>query len=278
MSPGAPLECAIVEAGHCRHLEALVVRGGRWGRVRLPALVGVLRHPSEGVVLFDTGYAPRIREAAAGWPRRLYPWIVPFSTSEATSARAALARRGIAPEDVRTIVVSHFHPDHVGGLRDFPRARIVATAEAWRRVERARSWGALRLGYLPDLLPADFRERLHPVEGFADGAYGPFPGTHDLFGDGRLRLVPLPGHAAGQVGLLAEVNEGRRVLFVADACWVSAGYQRLAPPSRLTRLVTDDPHAQRLSLERIHLAWRSDPGLLVVPSHCPSLAGERACA
>jgi glyoxylase-like metal-dependent hydrolase (beta-lactamase superfamily II) len=272
------LECEIVEAGHCHHVEAIVVRGGRLGLVRLPALVGVLRHPVEGVVLFDTGYAPRIHEAAAGWPRRLYPWIVPFASSDATSVRAALVRLGIAPEDVRTIVVSHFHPDHVGGLRDFPRARIVATAEAWLRVKGTRGWEALRLGYLPGLLPADLKERLHLVAGFEDAAYGPFPATHDLLGDGRLRLVPLPGHAAGQIGLLAELAADRRVLFVADACWVSAGYQRLAPPSRLTHLVTDDPRASRLSLERIHSAWRSDPGLLVVPSHCPSLAGGRVCA
>jgi glyoxylase-like metal-dependent hydrolase (beta-lactamase superfamily II) len=274
----AALECAIVEAGHGRHLEALVVRGGRLRPVRLPALAGVLRHPTEGVVLFDTGYAPRVRRAASAGASRLYPWLVPFSTDDATSLRAVLARRRIAEEEVRTVVVSHFHPDHVGGLRDFPRARIVATAEAWRHVEGARGGHALRLGYLPALLPDDFRDRLHAVEGFAGAAFGPFDATHDLFGDGRLRLVPLPGHAAGQVGLLAEVSAGCRVFFVADACWVSAGYQRPALPSAITRLVTHDAPALRRTLERIHAAWRADPGLLVVPSHCPSLAGERACA
>lgn len=274
----AALECAIVEAGHCRHLEGLVVRGGRFRPVRLPVLVGLLRHPTEGVVLFDTGYAPRVGRAAARGPRRLYPWLVPFSIDDSTALRSVLARRGIAPEDVRVIVVSHFHPDHVGGLRDFPGARLVATAEAWRHVEGARGWRGLRLGYLPDLLPPDFTDRLRLVDGFADAAYGPFPGTHDLFGDGRLRLVPLPGHAAGQVGLLAEASSDCRVLFVADACWVSAGYQRPALPSAVTRVVTHDARALPLSLERIHSAWRSDPGLLVVPSHCPSLAGERTCA
>jgi glyoxylase-like metal-dependent hydrolase (beta-lactamase superfamily II) len=274
----AALERVVVEAGHSRHLECLVIRGGRFRLVRLPALVGVVRHPTEGVVLFDTGYAPRVRRAAAEGPLRLYPWLVPFSTDDATSLRSVLARQAIAPEEVRTIVVSHFHPDHVGGLRDFPGARLVATAEAWRHVEGARGWRALRLGYLPALLPADFRDRLRVVDGFADAAFGPFPATHDLFGDGRLRLVPLPGHAAGQVGLLAEVSAERRVFFVADACWVSAGYQRPALPSAVARLVTHDARALRRSLERIHAAWRSDPGLLVVPSHCPSLAGGRACA
>lgn len=276
MSAGADVQCTVVEAGHCHHLEALVLRGGRLGRTRLPALVGVLRHPGEGVVLFDTGYAPRIRLAAAGWPRALYPVVVPFSTSEATTARAALARLGIGPEEVRTVVVSHFHPDHLGGLRDFPRARIVATGEAWRRVGQARGMGALRRGWLPDLLPADFRERLALVEAFEGPVFGPFPATHDLFGDGRLRLVPLPGHAAGQVGLLATLAD-RRVFFVADACWVSEGYRKPALPSRLTRLVTDDPRALRVSLERIHAAWRTEPGLFVVPSHCPSLAGVTTC-
>ncbi len=274
----ASLQCAIVEAGHARHLEAAVVRGGRLRPVRLPALVGVLRHPTEGVVLFDTGYAPRVRRAAGG-PARLYRWIVPFSSDDRTSLRSVLARRGIAPGDVRTIVVSHFHPDHVGGLLDFPGARWVATEEAWRHVAGARGWRGLRLGYLPGLLPPDFADRVRLVSDFPDAAYGPFPATHDLFGDGRLRLVPLPGHAAGQAGLLAEVSAGRRVFFVADACWGSAGYQRPAlPPAVVAQAVAHDVRALRLSLERIHSAWRADPGLLVVPSHCPSLAGERTCA
>jgi len=272
------LGCAIVEAGSCVHLESLVLHDGRRRAVRLPVLVGVLRHPTEGVVLFDTGLATRVRRAAAGWPRCLYRWLVPFSVTHATSARSRLAQMGIAPAEVRTIVVSHFHPDHVGGLHDFPRARIVASAEAWRRVETSVGWSALRRGHLPDLLPADFRSRLVLVDRFEDEPYGPFPATHDLFGDGRLRLVPLPGHAEGQLGLLAEIGDDRRVFFVADACWMSAGYRRVVAPSPVTRLVTHDHRQQRESLERIHSAWRDDPGLLVVPSHCPSLAGDRACA
>jgi glyoxylase-like metal-dependent hydrolase (beta-lactamase superfamily II) len=187
---------------------------------------------------------------------------------------------GVATDEVRTVVLSHFHPDHVGGLRDFPRARIVASAEAWRQAVGARGWRGLRRGHLPGLLPADFGSRLLPVEGL-DGnpeRHGPFSNTHDLFGDGRLRLVPLPGHATGHMGLLVQLTEDRRVLFVADACWMSAGYRRGALPSRLTRLVTDDARRLQDSLARIHSAWRDDPGLLVVPSHCPSLAGDRACA
>jgi glyoxylase-like metal-dependent hydrolase (beta-lactamase superfamily II) len=278
VSAAVTLECTVVEAGSCVHLERLVVRSGRWRAVRLPVLVGVLRHPAHGVVLFDTGLAPRVRRAASPWPRSLYPWLVPFSVTEGTSALARLAELGIGPEEVRTIVLSHFHPDHVGGLRDFPKARIVASAESWRRVDGAEGWAGLRRGYLPELLPDDFRSRLVLVDAFADGPHGPFPATRDLLGDASLRLIPLPGHAAGQLGLLAELEGDRRVFFVADACWVSAGYRQLSAPSRLTRIVADDRRRQRQSLERIHSVWRDDPGLLVVPSHCPSLAGGRACA
>lgn len=278
MSAPVTLGCAVIEAGSCVHVERLVVREGRWRPVRLPVLVGVLRHPVHGVVLFDTGLAPRVRRAAEAWPRSLYPWLIPFSATDRASARTRLLGMGISANEVRTVVLSHFHPDHVGGLRDFPRARIVASKEAWRRVEGAEGWTGLRRGHLPALLPEDFESRLVLVDGTDDGPYGPFPGTHDLLGDGSLRLIPLPGHAAGHLGLLAELGDERRVFFVADACWVSAGYRRLAAPSRLTRIVTDDHRRQRETLERIHKVWRDDPGLFVVPSHCPSLAGGAACA
>ena len=47
----------MLRVGGCRHLECMAARGGRLSLVNFPALCGLIRHPSLGWILYDTGYA-----------------------------------------------------------------------------------------------------------------------------------------------------------------------------------------------------------------------------
>src|SRR5262245_58188205 len=123
------LECRVLDTGRCLALERVVVRGGRWRRVECPSLVAVLRHPREGVILWDTGYAPRLLACTRALPYRFYRWATPLRIAPERAAAAQLARLGIDAADVRHVVLSHFHADHVAGLADFPRARVWARRE-----------------------------------------------------------------------------------------------------------------------------------------------------
>src|SRR4051812_5706786 len=117
-------------AGLCRHPEGMVVRGAPWRSQPFPALFGVVTHPTHGVTLFDTGYSERFVRETSAFPARLYRWLTPPEVTHDDTAVAQLARAGIKAEDVKRIVISHFHADHVAGLRDFPNAELVATREA----------------------------------------------------------------------------------------------------------------------------------------------------
>jgi glyoxylase-like metal-dependent hydrolase (beta-lactamase superfamily II) len=89
-----------------------------------------------------------------------------------------------------------------------------------------------------------------------------------LFGDGSLALVTLPGHARGQLGLLARTDRGP-VLFAADSCWLRRSIRERRLPHPITNLIVDDPRAVRATIERLHtfaVAW---PEVVILPSHCP---------
>lgn len=255
-------------AGEATFPERAVLRGGRLRPVTLPATVAALHHRTEGWVLFDTGYAQHVLDEAEKWPEALYPWVVPFTVP--IGAADQLRARGIDPGDVRHVIISHLHPDHIGGLKDFPNAALHCPRRAWDVNAPATGLRRARLAFMPGLLPADFHERVHWIEGLGGPGAGPFPGTGDLFGDGSVRLVALPGHAAGQIGAFVEVN-GRRALLAADSCWLSRGFTELRSPSRITYAILDDPGQMMQTLHRLHHLHASDREILIVPAHCPDV-------
>ena len=181
---------------------------------------------------------------------------------------------GVKPDEVRWIVVSHFHADHVAGLRDFPRAKLFAAESAIEDVTSRRGLSALQHGYMPALLPDDFAARVRPIESLAGPYLGPLCRAHDLFGDERFVAVALPGHARGQIGLLAQTDRGER-LFVADACWQTRGVREQRVPHPITHLFVDEPKVVRVTLEHLKAFTDDRPDVALVPTHCPeALARE----
>jgi glyoxylase-like metal-dependent hydrolase (beta-lactamase superfamily II) len=260
-------------AGSCRHPEGMVLRGASWRPARFPSLFAVLRHERHGITLFDTGYTSRFAAETRPFPARVYRWLTPVTVDAGASAAEQLAAAGVAPASVERIVLSHFHADHIAGTRDFPRARFVATRAAYQAVTRPGALGQLVRGFLPGLLPDDFASRAELLD---DHDFGGEPaelgGGHDLFADGSLRLVRLPGHAAGQIGALVRGTGGRRQFLVADAAWTTAAFRENRPPHPLAGMIMDASAVAAQTLALLHALALRDPALDLVPSHCPARA------
>lgn len=262
------LECHILDTGYCDAWEHHVLRGGQRQRFDCHALVALLRHPRHGWLLWDTGYAPRLLDVTQRLPFSLYRRATPLHLRPELAAAAQLGRWGLAASDIRRVIISHFHADHIAGLRDFSQAELIASRAAYDDIANRRGLRALRRGFIPALLPADFRTRATLLPAF-DGpplpALGP---THDLFGDGALLLVALPGHARGQLGALVQSERGR-MLLAADGSWLTRAIRERRPPARITNLLVDDPRAVRDTIERLHAFSQACPDVVIVPTHCP---------
>lgn len=259
---------SVLEAGWTTHRERTVIAGGRRAAVAFPALVAVIEHPVHGVILFDTGYSPRVREAMAGFPNALYKALLPIHVAPERTVAAQLAARGVAAEAVTHVVLSHFHADHIGAAACFPQARYVFLEAGYEAVARRGAWGRLLAGFLPALLPDDFEARARCLT--ASDAAPPLPGfatAYDLFGDGSLRLVELPGHACGQLGLVCRTAQGER-FFVADACTMLGNALEARRPSAILRLIVDDWGQYLDTMDRLRDLAEARPDLPLIPSHC----------
>ncbi|MEV8637844.1 MBL fold metallo-hydrolase [Streptosporangium sp. NPDC051023] len=143
-------------------------------------------------------------------------------TGTATSApvvRDALSSLGVGPRDLATIVVTHIHLDHAGGVGDiaefYPEAEIVVHEKGARHLaDPSRLMASARMVW-GDKLDVLFGE-LSPTEPARIRALGE-TGAIDL-GNGRtLSSHYSPGHAKHHVGL---IDSGTGDLYVGDAAGV----------------------------------------------------------
>jgi len=180
--------------------------------IDLPVMCFLLRHP-QGNVLFDTGCHPDVAtdpQARWGGMAKMMMLISPPEEN----LPSGLAALGISNDDVDVVVNSHFHTDHCGCNALFRRATVICHA---RELEAASAPDAEKAGFLA----ADWK---HP------NRFDTFDAQRDLFGDGRIVLVPLPGHTQGTIGALVALERSGRFLLASDTVPLRVNYERELQP------------------------------------------------
>lgn len=255
-----PIEVTFLRCGYTRVPEFVAVRGGSLTKTVTIAHSAILiRHP-QATFLYDTGLCAGIRSELAGQSVVFQQSLARFTFTRALAEH--LRQRDLAPDALAFVLLSHLHWDHVSGVPDLPGVRLRVN-----RVEReAAEQGILDAhGGLVRRLMRD-----NPVEDFAcDGpAYEGFPASHDLFGDGSLILVPLPGHTLGNTGMFVNRSGGPRLFLIGDAAWVAANFLRPATmhPIIWSAVTSDDALARRTLLALRRFALRR-PEVAIIAMH-----------
>lgn len=255
-------------AGTCRSRARFASRRHSWAAVDFPARFGILKFKNE-VILFDTGYAPRVKNALRQFPFWLYGAILPVTVDENNTAHAKIKKLGIRAEDVTRIVVSHFHADHIGGLKDFPTASFICSRRSWQHVKNAGGFQALRRGYLSELVPDDFEERVQFTEELEDVIELPGLGKAPALNiEGtRISFPSLDGHVPGQIGMHLQGADGTAQLFVADACWHKDAIAGKATPNPIGMFVQDCGLTYHETLRRLYDFSQQCPETNVIVTH-----------
>lgn len=249
----------VFEVGYCTHIGCMVLKGAGLKVCQFPARAWLLE-VGERRWLWDTGYASWFEYYTRSGIFRAYRMVTPVYFDPGESLARQLASRGLTAGDISGIVLSHFHADHIAGLRDFPGVPGICSAEGWQQVSRLRGVAALRQAFVPELIPPDFAASLRFMESFPrqalPAALAPFTYGYQLPGsEGEIVLVPLAGHAAGHIGAFVLTDEGWTLL-AADAAWAPANYRELRSPSRLAGLLMSDVAAYHRTLNNLHQLWQ----------------------
>ncbi len=171
-----------------------------------------------------------------------------------------LGRLGNPP--IAFVLLTHLHWDHTSGLGDMQKPLVLMAPEEKDLLE------ALRPDDFTTGMRHHFAEARVEAIAWNGEPWGEFEHSHDVFGDGSVILLPLPGHTHGSTGVLLNHVEGRRLLFIGDATWSLDGVRLPSHrPAAARELVDMDDEAMERTLGRLHRLANSDRELIIVPAH-----------
>ncbi len=188
-----------------------VLTDSKWSP-KLPIGCWLIEHP-EGLILVDTGESSRAND------KGYQPWWHPFmqfcerrGVKPSEEVGEVLKAKGFDPLKIDTVVMTHMHGDHAGGLPNFPNSRFVLTEIEKQAIEAPN---AVFNGYLTKHYPDWFAP---DTIAFNDGAFESFEQSHKLTKDGKIRLVPTAGHTLGHQAVIVDMGD-HYILIGGDASY-----------------------------------------------------------
>ena len=179
----------------------------------LTASCYLIRHGSD-YMLWDTGLPAALKGAATNDTDALSPTLD-------TTIAEQLEQIDLTPADIGRIGISHYHFDHTGQAADFPEAELIIDT---------RDWDVLTSDPLPTFAEGFANPDL--VKPWANGGkLTTTQGDTDIFGDGSVTMLTMPGHTPGETALLVQLAETGPVLLSGDVVHFEEQVDRTGVPT-----------------------------------------------
>jgi len=187
------LDCGRLDIRDLRMFDDSGALDGKAGTMSDPCFL--IRHP-KGLLLWDTGLGDAIADHPGGV--ELAPGIRATVPVKLIDQLHAL---DLAPSDIDDLAFSHCHEDHTGNANLFGKATWIL-----QRKELAAATGHA---------PPPF-EPLAPVGAWRTAHKRLIDGDADVFGDGSVRILSMPGHTPGHQVLEVRLPQAGTVLLAGD--------------------------------------------------------------
>jgi N-acyl homoserine lactone hydrolase len=192
------LELQVIDGGSIEMDKSDLIFGHNAGeKIRVPIPIYLIK-TEEGYVLYDTGWAPSTVPVLA--ELGLKPQI-----SQAQLLPECLEKAGVEPGDIKTVILSHLHVDHAGGIAFFPDAEFIVQKDEYSYAFAPHSFSAMAYN-LTDFDFPSFNWNL------IDGDKVIMPG---------LAVVLANGHTPGTQALVVDLPESGVFILCSDSCYIS---------------------------------------------------------
>ena len=229
---------------NCNLLKASGMTTPKEDWIWLPVSVYLIEHP-KGLILVDTGWhrdmspegvydkAAQIKSLGSRVLYNVNQGKIPLG--EAVDEQ--LATMGIKPADLDYVLLTHLDCDHANGLRAVKDAKHIIVAQ--EELDCARKNGFIRY-------KKKWWEGVDLQTIVWNGTEGPAQKSFDLFGDGSIKMINIPGHCDGLCAVKITREDGKYVLLFSDGGYATKSWKEM-----ITSGVSLDKEMQRKSLQWI---------------------------
>jgi glyoxylase-like metal-dependent hydrolase (beta-lactamase superfamily II) len=222
----------------------------------------------------DTGYGSHDCADPAHRVGPIRHFLRPAFRREETAAYQ-IARLGFQRDDVRHILATHLDLDHIGGLSDFPNAKVHVTDTEVRTAITSPGWHEKRR-----YRRAQWAHQPKFVEHTPEGErWLGFGAARELVEiSAGIVLIALPGHTQGHACVAVDAGH-RWVLHAGDAFYHHGTLTRRSKVPRVltameTLLAIDRKRVRDNHSRLAELYGRAEPGLSIVCSHDPTIFAQ----
>lgn len=252
---------------HCNLLKASGLTTKKKNRLWLPVSAYLIEHP-QGRILVDcgwhramspTGEFDKKAQIKALGSRLLYA-VNQGKLELGDSVDEQLRQRGIKPAELKYVLLTHLDCDHANGLMQVAEAKHILVARDELRC--ARRNGLIRYQKQwwehADVTAFDWKDH-----------EGPAGKSYDLFGDGSIQLINIPGHSDGLFAVKVVNTKGQYVLLYSDGGYAAKSWQEMILPG-----IALDKVKQRQSLEWIREQSLDKNCVISIANHDPAVAPQ----
>ncbi len=200
----------------------------------IPVFAVLLDLP-QGKILYDTGCHPQAMQGY--WPTKRAQ-LSQYVKNAGQGLEEQLHLCGIRPQEIQTVILSHMHFDHAGGLSLFSHADVYVPQEDF-------ICGLLKV----HLTSETENHGAYVKNDFEVSVKAYHLVTHDFFLTPEIEVITLPGHTPGLLGLVVHLKQEGVLIFPQDCLYTAANY---GPPIKQAGIVADQERYLQ-SVEKIRM-------------------------
>jgi glyoxylase-like metal-dependent hydrolase (beta-lactamase superfamily II) len=236
-----------INTGYCTSFAKIAHNRSTWSKTKFHTRAFLVHTEKHGNILFDTGYSNLYHRNVA----KIYDLIIP-----ATPLAIDLSFL-----DISYIIPSHYHGDHVAGLKNLVDIPWIYNKTALDKLTKMGWLRSLKNGFFNSLIPPiphnsiPFYQELFtkPFLGSTLKSLEILEGIH---------IVNLPGHALGHIGLYY-----KNKFLIGDAVWSALSIYDGILPSKIGLLLQHNTRQYIHTLSEIHKIAHKHPEIEILPCH-----------